>query len=268
MNILVFGAHPDDCDIKAGGVAALYTKLGHKVKFVSLTNGDAGHHEMGGGELAKRRYAETQRAAKVIGIQYAVLDNHDGELMPTLENRNKLIKIIRQFKPALVMTPRPNDYHPDHRYTSLLVQDTAYMVTVPNICPLVPHLEYNPVIVYVSDGFLKPYPFTPDVAVGIDEVIDKKVNMIHCHESQVYEWLPYNGGYLKEVPKDPRKRKAWLKERWIRRSEDVANRYRALLIKLYGKNKGSKLRFAEAFEGCEYGSRLTAENMPKLFPFF
>lgn len=268
MNILVFGAHPDDCDIKAGGVAALYAKLGHKVKFVSLTNGDAGHHEMGGGELAKRRYAETQNVAKIIGIQYEVLDNHDGELMPTLENRNKLIKIVRQFKADLIMSPRPNDYHPDHRYASLLVQDSAYMVTVPNICPLVPHLEYNPVIVYLSDGFLKPYPFTPDVAVSIDEVVEKKIEIISCHESQVYEWLPYNGGYLKEVPTDPNKRKAWLKERWIKRSETVADKYRELLIKLYGKREGSKIKFAEAFEGCEYGSRLTEENIPKLFPFF
>ena len=138
INILVFGAHPDDCDIKAGGVAALYVQRGHRVKFVSITNGDAGHHEMGGGPLAKRRYAEAQAAADVIGIEYELLDNHDGELMPTLENRYKIIRTIREFRPDLIMTHRPNDYHPDHRYTSTLVQDAAYMVTVPDICALTP----------------------------------------------------------------------------------------------------------------------------------
>ena len=144
--LLVFGAHPDDCDIKAGGLAALYAQKGHRVKFVSVTNGDAGHHQMGGEPLAKRRNAEAQAAAKVLGIEYELLDNHDGHLEPTLENRFKVIQQIRQFRPDLVMTHRPNDYHPDHRYTSVLVQDAAYMVTVPNVCGLALALDYNPTI--------------------------------------------------------------------------------------------------------------------------
>ena len=163
IHVLVIGAHPDDCDIKAGGIAALYTQKGHVVKFVSVTNGDAGHHEMGGGPLTQRRNAEAQAAAEIIGIEYELLDIHDGELMPTLENRFQIIRTIRDFRPDLIMTHRPNDYHPDHRYTSMLVQDAAYMVTVPNICALTPHLERNPVIVYLSDGFKKPNPFKPEL---------------------------------------------------------------------------------------------------------
>ena len=268
INVLVFGAHPDDCDIKAGGVAALYTQQGHRVKFISVTNGDAGHHEMGGAPLAQRRNEEAQAAAEIVGIEYELLDNHDGELMPTLENRYKVIRAIREFRPDLIMTHRPNDYHPDHRYTSTLVQDAAYMVTVPNICALTPHLDKNPVIAYLSDGFMKPYPFTPDVVVGIDAVVEQKIDMLHCHVSQFYEWLPYNGGSLDAVPAGASERRAWLAERLSNRFRDIAERHRDVLIALYGEEAGAQITYAEAFEGCEYGSALTADNIPVLFPFF
>ncbi len=268
IRVLVFGAHPDDCDIKAGGVAALYSQQGHHVKFVSVTNGDAGHHEMGGGPLAQRRNAEAQAAAEIIGIEYELLDNHDGELMPTLENRYQIIRTIREFRPDLIMTHRPNDYHPDHRYTSMLVQDAAYMVTVPNICALTPHLEKNPVIVYLSDGFMKPYPFTPDVVVDIDTVAEQKIDMLHCHESQFYEWLPYNSGNLNAVPDSVEARREWLAGRLRNRFSAIAEKYRDLLVELYGKKVGANIQYAEAFESCEYGSSLTTENIPILFPFF
>lgn len=268
IRVLVIGAHPDDCDIKAGGVAALYAQKGHVVKFVSVTNGDAGHHEIGGGPLAKRRNAEAQAAAEIIGIDYELLDNHDGELMPTLENRYKIIRSIREFRADLIMTHRPNDYHPDHRYTSMLVQDAAYMVTVPNICALTSHLEKNPVIVYLSDNFRKPYPFTPDVVVGIDAVVDKKIDMLHCHVSQFYEWLPYNSGTLHLVPNSPNERHKWLADRLRNRFSNVADKYREKLIECYGEKEGNNIQYAEAFESCEYGSQLNAENLPILFPFY
>src|SRR2546422_4934179 len=87
LRIIAFGAHPDDCELKASGVAALWAAQGHKVKFVSMTNGDIGHFEMAGAPLALRRKAEVEHCAKKLGIETEVLDIHDGELMPTLENR-------------------------------------------------------------------------------------------------------------------------------------------------------------------------------------
>lgn len=267
LRLLVVGAHPDDCDIRAGGLACLYATHGHKAKFVSVTNGDAGHHEIGGLELAQRRNAEAQAVATVAGIEYQLLDNHDGELVPTLENRRKLIRIIREFKPDLILTHRPNDYHPDHRYTSILVQDSAYMVTVPNVCSLVPHLQKNPAIAYVSDGFQKPQPFAPTVVIDVDSVNDTKFDMLHCHESQVYEWLPYNGGYLETVPGDRSERRSWLEDRWGPRLKGIADKYREKLIRLYGEEHGKQVVYAEAFEACEYGSSLTEERMAHLFPF-
>lgn len=268
LRILIIGAHPDDCDIKAGGLAALYREENHTVKFISVTNGDAGHHEMGGGPLALRRRQEATEAANIIGIEYDLLDLHDGELVPSLENRYVIIRNIRLFKPDVIMTHRPNDYHPDHRYTSMLVQDAAYMVTVPNVCAQTPYLDYNPVILYLSDGFNKPYPFTPDVVVGIDSVVDKKIDMIHSHTSQMYEWLPFNNGTLESVPDNTEERREWLSKRLLGNFSSIANKYRDKLIELYGNEIGESIKYAEAFESCEYGSPLTTERKSILFPFF
>jgi LmbE family N-acetylglucosaminyl deacetylase len=267
LRVMVIGAHPDDAE-KAGGTAAKHTALGHEVLLVSLTNGDAGHYKMGGGILAQRRTAEAQRAGDVIGAKYLVLDNHDGELMPTLENRRQVIRLIREFRPDLIFTHRPNDYHPDHRYTGILVQDAAYMVTVPNILAGSRHLDKNPVIMYLSDRFTKPFPFEPDVVVAIDDVIEKKMDMYHCHESQMYEWLPFNRGNLDEVPQNDSERRAWLGERLKRNDEMIADQYRDKLIELYGKEKGKQIRYAEAFENSEYGYSLSEKNLKILFPFF
>jgi LmbE family N-acetylglucosaminyl deacetylase len=264
LNIIAFGAHPDDCDQRAGGTAAKYAALGHRVRFVSVTNGDAGHQTEGGGALAARRRAEAQEAGRRIGIEYVVLDNHDGELLPTLNVREQIIRQIRQWNADLVLAPRPNDYHPDHRYTGILVQDAAYMVVVPNIAPDTPALRKNPVFMYFQDGFQKPNPFSPDVAVSIDEVLDRKLAMLDAHVSQMYEWLPWVAGTLERVPKDPSERRRWLRET---RAVQPTPAVRATLLKWYGPEKGNAVRYAEAFEICEYGTRPDEAMIRKLFPF-
>src|SRR5215212_7622525 len=91
LSILFIGAHPDDADIQFGGTAIKYLQLGHTVNYVSMTNGDAGHQSLGGGALAQRRRKESQSVAQFLGINYFVLDNHDGELQATVENRKKVI---------------------------------------------------------------------------------------------------------------------------------------------------------------------------------
>jgi LmbE family N-acetylglucosaminyl deacetylase len=268
LRVLIIGAHPDDCEFTAGGVAALYARQGHDVMFVSVTNGDAGHQDTGGARLAQRRRAEALAAAAVIGIGYTLLDIHDGELLPTLENRRQIIALIRAFRPDLIMSPRPNDYHPDHRYTALLIQDAAYMVMVPNVCAFAERLPHNPAIVYVADTFQKPYPFTPDAIVAIDEVVEQKVDMLHAHESQLYEWLPYVGGYLDQVPAAPADRRAWLRQSLDTRLRRDADRFRDKLITRYGAEAGGSVQYAEAFEWCEYGAPMTEASLARLFPFF
>jgi LmbE family N-acetylglucosaminyl deacetylase len=265
LNIIAFGAHPDDCDQGAGGTAAKYAALGHRVRFVSVTNGDAGHQTEGGGALAARRRAEAIEAGRRIGIEYVVLDNHDGELLPGLKPREEIIRQIRQWNADLVLAPRPNDYHPDHRYTGILVQDAAYMVVVPNIAPDTPALRRNPVFMYFQDRFQKPQPFSPDVAVAIDDVIEKKMDMLDAHVSQMYEWLPWVAHELDRVPKDAAARRRWLRET---RAGEPNAAVRASLVKWYGAQQGNATRHAEAFEICEYGTRPDEALIRKLFPFF
>jgi LmbE family N-acetylglucosaminyl deacetylase len=263
LRVIAFGAHPDDCDIKAGGLAAKYAAAGHLVKFVAVTNGDAGHQTMGGGELAKRRTAEAKEAARRIGIEYDVLGNHDSELLPTLDVRRQIIREIREWRADVVLSPRPNDYHPDHRYTGVLVQDAAYMVIVPDICPETPALRKNPVFFYFSDNFQRPNPFRPDVVVSIDDVYEKKIDELDAMVSQVYEWLPWVDHTLDQVPQDPIERRKWLASH---REPRIRPEVRKTLEKWYGPEKAATIQMAESFELCEYGRRPTDDELRKLFP--
>jgi N-acetylglucosamine malate deacetylase 1 len=269
LRILVVGAHPDDPDITCGGVAILWAAQGHTVKFLSLTNGDTGHHAIGGIELARRRHAETQASARTAGIaEYQVIDQHCGELEATLPNRKNLIRIIREFRPDLLITNRPNDYHPDHRAAALLVQDASYIMTVPNMLALTDIVEKTPVICYVHDRFRKPNPFQADIAVDIDRVLERKFDMLDCHVSQMYEWLPFNKGVLDQVPADSKARRSWLPGQYLARFQDVADSCRGKLVELYGDKRGTGVQCAEAFEVCEYGTQADAAELKRLFPFF
>ena len=263
IRVIVIGAHPDDCDLGAGGTAILFSQMGHAVKFLSVTNGDAGHQSEGGGALAKRRAAEAKEAGRRFGVVYDILDNHDGELEPTLAVRLQIIRKIREWHADIVIAPRPNDYHPDHRYTGVLVQDAAYMVGVPNVVPDVAPLKKNPVFLHMYDRFKKPNPFTPDIAVDITSVFDKKINALDAHVSQFYEWLPWIGGYADQVPTGINERREWLAKQYERRWQPGA---RTTLEKYYGKQKAAAAKYVEAFEICEYGTQPDEAAIKMLFP--
>jgi LmbE family N-acetylglucosaminyl deacetylase len=269
LRIIVFGAHPDDCELKAAGVAAKWAALGHKVKFVSVTNGDIGHWGMAGGPLANRRREEVREAAKVLGITSEVLDLHDGELLPTLENRKLITKLIREWKADVVLSHRPNDYHPDHRNVGQLVQDAAFMVTVPHFCPDVPYLERNPAFFFYEDRFTKPNRVTPDVVVAIDDVIDKKLKVVEVLHSQFYEGGANGGPQLVPDPSNAARvaaRKKEVRDGFARRFADTPKRFGLELRKWYGAEAAGKVKYAEAFEVCEYGRMPGREELKKLFP--
>jgi len=269
LRIICFGAHPDDAELKAGGVAAMWAARGHEVKLVAVTNGDIGHWKEAGGPLARRRKAEVERASKLLGSTVEVLDIHDGELMPTLENRRTITRLIREWKADIVMSPRPNDYHPDHRYTGVLVQDAAYMVAVPNFLPDVPPLKNNPVFLLYSDRFEKPNPFQADIIVSIDSVIEKKLDALMGMDSQFYEGGALGAaGLISTDPAKRQERRKALTAGFADRDRAVANRFRAKLEELYGKERAAKVQHAEAFEICEYGRRPDKAEIKKLFPFF
>jgi LmbE family N-acetylglucosaminyl deacetylase len=242
--------------------------LGHKVKLITVTNGDAGHPEMGGVNLARRRRNEAAASGKTLGVEYVTWDNHDSVLEPTLNIRHAIVKEIREFEPDLIMTHRPYDYHPDHRAVSILVQDAIGVLCVPNIVLDPPNRRYTPSVVYTWDNFKKPYAFIPDIVVGVDEVIDTKVDAMHCHKSQYYELFPHNKAFMGEVPEDDAERRDWLFDWYTPKDQRVASMYRQRLGELYGEDKATGIKHAEAFERCEYGAPISDEQIPDLFPFF
>ena len=266
LRVIMIGAHPDDCEFMGGGTAMLWVAAGAKVQFVAVTNGDAGHQSEGGGALARRRAAEARRSAEILGVSWRTLDFHDGELEPSLEARKAVIRAIREWKADIVLSPRPNDYHPDHRYTGVVVQDAAYMVAVPNVCPDTPRLEHNPIFMYFYDHFQKPVPFAADVAVDVDPVIDRKWLAIAAMESQMFEWIPWLDGKLGQVPTDKAARLEWLKSDvggWLLSWTDCC---RKTLAERYGAEHAGKVKFAEGFEVCEYGRQPGREELWKIFP--
>lgn len=265
--ILVLGAHPDDAEFHVGGLLSIYCELGYTVKIVSVTNGDAGHYEMAGEALARRRRAEAEAAAALIGASFEAWDHHDGHLMPTLDLRFQVIHAIRAFKPALVLTHRPHDYHPDHRAVAQLVQDASYMVTVPRIVPDVPILPRDPVVAYLPDLFTRPNPLRADVVVDVTAQMHTIVQLLACYPSQVFEWMPFNQGRLDQVPHDEAGRLLWLRT-WI---EDVkrpfTERYHDRILDLYGAEQGQAIAYVEVLEISEYATPLDAQGKKRLFPF-
>jgi LmbE family N-acetylglucosaminyl deacetylase len=270
LRIITFGAHPDDCELDSAGVAAKWAAMGHKFKCVSVTNGDIGHSVIAGGPLALRRRAESRKAAQILGIETEVLDNHDGEVMVTLENRRKIARLIRDWQADIVISHRPNDYHPDHRYTGMLVADAAYMVQVPYFTPEVPPLARNPVFLFSEDRFQKPNPFSGDIVVAIDDVVDKKLAVTEAMESQFYEGgccdVPA-GGMPQDVAGKEARRKQ-VRDAFTARFASTADRFRSRLAELYGADKATGIKYAEAFEICEYGRQPSKEEIRQLFPFF
>jgi LmbE family N-acetylglucosaminyl deacetylase len=268
LHIIAFGAHPDDAELKFAGTAALFAAQGHKVKLVAMTNGDVGHFSQAGGPLAQRRKAEVEACHAKLGVATDVFDIHDGELMPDLETRKKVANVIRDWQADIVLSHRPWDYHPDHRAVGKLAEDAAVVVAAPYFAPYTPPTKGNPIFLFYSDPFKHPYPFDPILAVGIDEVAQKKWDCISALPSQFGDADSWQARYGRDVPADEAGRKAYLLDIVKQRNADVANQYRDLLVKLYGEQKGRAIKYAEAFELNQYGSGATADDLKKMFPTF
>lgn len=270
LRIIAIFAHPDDAEVKMGGTAAKFAELGHAVKFISLTNGDAGHHEQGGGPLAQRRANEAQEAARRLGIdEYSIFGNHDAELIPSLPIRHRIIREIRKWKADIVIGLRPNDYHPDHRYAGILVMDAAFLVVVPNVVPDTPPLEKNPLFLYMEDGFKKPNPFSPDITVAIDDTFEKKLDGLDAHTSQFYEWLPMISSIPDDIPEDDQGKRVWLEkwlDSWNSDMGHLSDEIQDSLSKWYGSEKASEINRVESFEIAEYGHQPNESEIRRLFP--
>jgi hypothetical protein len=268
LRIIVFGGHPDDAEYKAGGTAVQWARLGHHVKLVSATNGDVSDQPGTKEQVAAQRKAEVTACARKLGVTAQVLDIHDGEIEPTLEMRKIFIRLIREWRADIVIGHRPWDYHPDHRAVGILLQDASFLVTAHRFCPEVPALEKMPVILFTSDDFTTPQPFTPTIAVALDDAFEQKLDGLHEIPSQVYG--RDSAASARGIPpaSNDAGRRLWLKMRWGARQGSEADKYRDLLIKLYGPEKGKAVKAAETFEISEYGRRPKPEEIKVLFPFF
>ncbi len=247
---MVIGAHPDDPDQMAGGLALRLAPKGHEFLFLSMTDGSAGHHQMTREALTARRAEERKAAAAIYGVTYEAFPIPDGELMPDLNVRNMLMRRIRAFAPDVIITHRTCDYHPDHRACGQLVMDCSYMVGVPLCCPDAPVPDKTPVILSFYDEFTKPLPFHAEIAIDTDDVIDRKLEGMLAHVSQYYEWLPFIGGWeAVEAAETFEEKTAQLKKYLRSRITDVADAARHLLP--------DAAETAEAWEWNEYGAPMT-----------
>ncbi|MDD5678211.1 MAG: PIG-L family deacetylase [Kiritimatiellae bacterium] len=263
--LLVIAAHPDDCDILCGGTAIKWAAAGHIVKFVSATNGDTGHVVLSRAETVKARKKEAAASRKMSGIfEYQVLDHPCG-IEATLKNREKMIRLIRNFKPDVVLSHRLCDYHPDHRATAQLVLDTAYVVMVPHNCEDTPIPEKTPVYGHLYDSFLDPRPFRIDAAIEFDSVLEKKLKVMECHRTQFYEWLPWSLGRrdFDAAKLSDAEKRLWLLS-FLERFKKGADEARPILCRSLGNKAGGKVVMAELFEQSPYSRQVAPTDFQKL----
>lgn len=253
MKIMVIGAHPDDADLHFGGTAAKLAANGARIVFVSLANGDKGHHRLSPEKLAARRADEMKAAAKAYGIEdYVCLGAHDCELEADLEMRRALTRVVRRFGPHAVFSHRGNDYHCDHRAAAQLVMDMTYLLGVPNWCPDVPIAREKPSVWFLRDAFRKPTEMSPDLVVSLCEKdVERLLDGLLCHTSQFFEWLPYDMNMDPKTvpsPESPEARE-FVREHWVLpRAAYDAKRFHLACD------------YAEVFELSEYGRDPTSDE--------
>ncbi|WP_258960926.1 PIG-L deacetylase family protein [Paenibacillus aquistagni] len=261
LSMLVIGAHPDEPDIYAGGLAAYMAERGARVQFLSLTDGRCGHYREQGEALIARRREEAEIARRSLGIEsYMVLDHPDGELLPSIELRKQIIRHIRELQANIVVTFHPEGCaHADNRYTGMAVRDAAsFVARTPNAVPDVPALEESPVFLLMPDYSLKA-SYRPDLAIDIESVLEKKLMAWHAHASQFYEFAPWQMGLLDQVPSDDKGKRDFLLKHWgryVHASEEMM----PALADLYSAETAASIRYAECFEIASYGRRPSHEE--------
>lgn len=191
-------AHPDDIEFSCGATAALWAKHGCENIYVVITDGNVGSHEedMTTDKLIETRRKEQRAAAEVAGAKECIfLGYHDGLLEPTLELRKQLVRLIRTYRPNIVVCGDPTQFfpnenrinHPDHRAAGTAAIDAVFPAAEMNL--LYPDLEAEGLkghkvnYVYISNPRQEPNYF-----VDISETIDVKIEALRQHVSQLGDW--------------------------------------------------------------------------------
>lgn len=266
LRLMVVAAHPDEADMYAGGTAALFAEMGAAVKFLSLTSGDAGHYEIGGMQLARRRWEEAQQAAKCLGIaEYEVLNEHDGELYPTKDVRNQVIERIRAWAPDILIGFHPDGWgHPDNRNAGRVLSDAASFVGVPNVLPNIPAKKKPMLCLWMWD-YSTMGIHQHDIALDVTPTIEKKLKACDAHATQFYEFAPWGRGLLDQLPQTWEGKREFILKYWEEFMYTQESQIPGLQ-KWYGPKKASAIRYAETFQIAPYGYHPKPEDLLRLFP--
>lgn len=187
MNVLAIGCHPDDIEINCAGTLVKCVERGDKVTVCHVANGNLGHVIIEPDELRVMRANEAKKAGSLAGIEVVTCDIGDLLVYEGQKNQRDLVTdVIRTCKPDFIITHAPSDYMPDHVAVSRLVFDASFAASVPRYQTGVPgSAEVTPI--YYMDN-LAGVNFIPTEYVDVSDVIDKKLEMLECHESQL-KWM-------------------------------------------------------------------------------
>ena len=192
MRILAIGCHPDDLEIGCGGTLRAYVGRGDEVYMCHVANGNRGHKIIKPDELRAIRHQEAENAANKIGaIRVYDLDIPDLEVNAAdMSQKRKLIRIIKEVKPDVIITHAPQDYMQDHREVSQLVFDAEFGASIDHIEEDLEAVEIAPL--YYMDT-LAGIDFNPHEYVDVTDYIDTKLEALTCHESQI-KWMKEHDG--------------------------------------------------------------------------
>jgi len=195
INVLALFAHPDDAEFLCAGTLAHLAERGATLHIATLTAGDCGSTTLPAAKISALRRQEASRAAAMIGAQYHCLESKDLMIFYDQPHLNKVMELVRQTSPSLVLTHSPVDYMIDHETVSHLCQSACFGALAPNHktgarhpappLPGVPHLYY-------ADAFgrrdILGNKIESGFSVNISATLKRKEEMLACHESQ-QAWL-------------------------------------------------------------------------------
>lgn len=265
LRLMIVAAHPDEADMYAGGTAALLAEKGAKIKFLSLTNGDAGHFEIGGMQLARRRWHEAQEAAQHLGIdEYEVMNEHDGELYPSLWLRNQVIERVRRWAPDILIGFHADGFgHGDNRNAGRILAEAVPFLGLPAVLPTIPELRKKVLCLWMWDyGTYNLHRH--DIAIDVTPTIEKKLLACHAHATQFLEFAPYERGFLDQVPTTWEGRREFILKYWSEFMFTQDNQ-RESLAKWYGADRVKDIAYAESFQIAPYGYQPTDAEIRRLF---
>jgi len=186
MNILAIGCHPDDIEVACAGTLLKCKARGDEIFMLAVCNGNMGHKIIQPQQLAAMRKKEFEASAEIAGAKAFMLGIDDLNAFDNKEQRDKLIAVLKEIKPGLIITHAPNDYMPDHRAVSDLVFGAGFTATLGHYPPVEKGAAPLAAVAYMDN--LAGSGFIPAEYVDISDFIDKKLEMLECHVSQL-KWM-------------------------------------------------------------------------------